>query len=149
MNMNFIGWLVLVMGYGLFTWAAEKRSFAKAALCFLDGGYLAFLCFVVLPAAMGTVWFFLSVLAAGVGVAAGFRLEDRTKLQFPVLLIVTGSQLFWQPPYLLQEVFLLSCFGGMGLYHASAGILPEKMEVAKALLSGAGFLSGTLLFAGF
>ena len=148
MVMNFICWLVLVMGYGLFTWAAEKRNFARAALCFLDGGYLAFLCFVVLPTAMGTEYFFLAVAAAGIGVVTGFRMVAWKKLQVAIFLIITGCQIFWQPPYLLQEVLLLSCFGGMGLYHASAGIIPEKIEVGKALLSGGGFLSGTLLFIG-
>ena len=147
--MNFICWLVLVTGYGLFTWAAKKRRFARAALCFLDGGYLAFLCFVVLPSAMGTVSFFPSVLAAGFGVAIGFRMEDRMNLQFPVFLIITGCQMFWQLPDLLQEVLLLSFFGGMGLYHASASIIPEKIEVEKALISGVGFLVGTILFMSF
>ena len=147
--MNFILWLVLVMGYGLLSWAAEKRSFARAALCFLNGGYLAFLCFAVLPTAMGTVYFFPAAGAAAVGVLAGFRFEEKMKAEFLVFLIVTGCQVFWQPPYLLREILLLSCLGGMGLYHASAGIIPEKIEIEKALLSGAGFLAGTFLFVGF
>lgn len=149
MVMNFIRWLVLVMGYGLFTWAAEKRCFARAALCFLDGGYLAFLCLAVLPAAMGTAYFFPAAGAAAVGVLLGFRFEEKARMKFLIFLIVTGCQVFWQPPYLLREIMLLSCFSGMGLYHASAGIIPDKIEIEKALLSGAGFLVGTFLFAGF
>lgn len=139
-------WLALVMGYGLFTWAAEKRTFAKAALCFLDGGYLAFLCFALLPHVMGTAYFFLSAAAAGVGVLVSLRLEGRKILSVLILWIVTGCQLLWQDPLSFREVLLLAFFGGMGLYHASAGIIPNKIEIGKALCSGAGFLFGTFLF---
>ena len=48
-------WLVLVMGYGFFTWAAGK--FSKAALSFLNGGYLSFLCFVVL---LDVIWGYIN-----------------------------------------------------------------------------------------
>ena len=142
--MTHIFWLVLVMGYGLFTWAAGK--FSKAALSFLDGGYLAFLCFAVLPHAMGTEHFFLAAGAAGIGVAAGLFLEEKKKLPAVVFAIVTGCQLFWNEPLSFKEILFLAFFGGMGLYHASAGIIPDKIEIRKALISGAGFLSGTFLF---
>ena len=93
MDMTYILWLVLVMGYGLFTWAAG--NFSKAALSFLDGGYLAFLCFAVLPHAMGTTHFFPAAFAAGLGVLAGLWLEKKQKLPALVFAIVTGCQLFW------------------------------------------------------
>ena len=140
-------WLVLVLGYGLFTWAAGK--FSKAALSFLDGGYLAFLCFAVLPHAMGTEYFFLSAFAAGVGVTAGLWLEGKQNLPPLVFAIVTGCQFFWSEPLLLREFLFLAFLGGMGLYHASAGIIPDKTEIGKALLSGAGFMCGTILFSCF
>lgn len=142
-------WLILVVGYGFFTGAAEKRTFAKAALCFWDGGYLAFLCFALLPHVMGTEHFFLSTVAAGIGVLAGLWLECRKKLPVLVFMIVTGCQLFWCDPLSLREILFLAFFGGMGLYHASAGIIPDKIEIGKALFSGAGFLLGTFLFIGF
>ena len=145
--MTHIFWLVLVMGYGLFTWAAGK--FSKAALSFLNGGYLAFLCFAVLPHAMGTEHFFLSAFAAGVGVTAGLWLEGKQKLLPLVFAIVTGCQLFWSEPLTLKEALFLAFFGGMGLYYASSGIIPDKIEIGKALLSGAGFLTGTFLFSCF
>lgn len=147
--MTTILWLILTAGYGLFTWAAEKRNLAKAALCFLDGGYLAFLCFVVLPHAMGTEHFFLSAFTAGVGILASLWLERRTKLPVLVFMIVTGCQLFWREPLSLREILFLAFFGGMGLYHTSAGIIPDKIEIGKALLCGVGFLAGTFLFIGF
>ena len=138
-------WLALVMGYGLFTWAAEKRTFAKAALCFLDGGYLAFLCFALLPHVMGTEHFFLSTAAAGIGVLVGLWLERRKKLPVFIFCIVTGCQILWIDPLSLRETLFLAFFGGMGRYYASAGIIPTKIEIGKALCSGAGFLFGTFL----
>ena len=145
--MTHIFWLVLVLGYGLFTWAAGK--FSKAALSFLDGGYLAFLCFAVLPHAMGTEHFFLAAGAAGIGVTAALFLEGKKKLPSLVFAIVTGCQLFWSEPLSLREILFLAFFGGMGLYHASSGIIPDKIEIGKALLSGAGFIAGTFLFSCF
>lgn len=145
--MTHILWLVLVMGYGLFTWAAGK--FSKAVLSFLDGGYLAFLCFAVLPHAMGTAHFFLASFAAGMGVLAGLWLEGKQKVSAFVFAIVTGCQLFWGEPLAFREILFLAFFGGMGLYHASLGIIPDKIEIGKALLSGAGFLTGTFLFSCF
>lgn len=142
--MKMILWLVLVMGYGIFTWAAG--SFSKAALSFLNGGYLAFLSFAVLPHAMGTAYFFSSAVAAGMGVLAGVWLEKREKLPVLIFAIVTGCQLFWGEPLSCRENLFLAFCGGMGLYHASAGIISDRIEIGKALLSGAGFLAGTFLF---
>ena len=139
-------WLALVMGYGLFTWAAEKRNFAKAALCFLDGGYLAFLCFALLPYVMGTEAFFLSAVAAGMGVLAGLWLERKKGVPVLVFMMMAGCCCFWGMSLSVEQILLLSFLGGMGLYHASAGIIPNKIEIGKALCSGAGFLFGTFLF---
>ena len=141
-------WLILVVGYGFLTWAAEKRNFARAALCFLDGGYLAFLCFALLPRAMGTENFFSSAVAAGMGVLAGLWLEQKKGLPVLVFAIVTGCHFLWCDPLSLREILFLAFFGGMGLYHASAGIIPNKIEIGRALFSGAGFLFGTFLFIG-
>lgn len=142
--MKIIVWFVLVMGYGLTSWAAGR--FSRAAHSFLEGGYLAFLCFVVLPQSMGGEYFFPAVLLTGMGVLAGVALEKWRKLPLAVFALVTGCQLFWTLPISMQEALLLAFFGGMGLYHASAGIIPDKIEIGKALLSGAGFLCGTFLF---
>lgn len=142
--MTHILWLVLVMGYGLFTWAAGK--FSKAALSFLNGGYLAFLCFAVLPHTMGTAHFYLVAFVAGSGVLTGLWQEERRWLSLLVFAIVTGCQLFWSEPLSLKEILFLAFFGGMGLYHASSGIIPDQIEIGKALASGAGFLGGTFLF---
>ena len=146
--MMYILWLSLTVGYGLFIWAAEKRNFAGAALCFFDGGYLAFLCFALLPCVMGTEMFFRAAALSGLGVFLGVRLEGRKVCRLLVFSLVTGSYFLWQRVFSLQEMLLLSCFGGMGLYHASAGIIPDEPDVEKGLLSGAGFLIGTFLFVG-
>ena len=145
--MKMIFWLVLVMGYGYVTWAAGK--FSKAALSFLNGGYLAFLCFSVLPYAMGTEYFYGAALAVAAGVVAGFRLEEKRNLPVLVFAAVIGCYLFCEKPLSHIEFLFLAFLGGTGLYHASAGIIPDKIEIGKALLSGAGFLCGTVLFSCF
>ena len=142
-----IFWLVLVMGYGYVTWAAGK--FSKAALSFLNGGYLAFLCFSVLPYAMGAEYFYGAALAVAAGVLVGFWMEQKRKLPVLVFAAVIGCYLFCENPLLHRELLFLAFLGGMGLYHASAGIIPDKIEIGKALLSGAGFLGGTVLFSCF
>ena len=147
MDMMYIVWLVLVMGYGFFKRAAG--DFSQAVLCFLDGGYLAFLCFAILPSAMGTEHFFMAAAAAGAGVAVSFLTEKYRRLPMAVFALIVFAFLFWQGNLSQPQVLLLSFCGGIGLYHASAGIIPEKVEVGKALLSGAGFLGGTILFACF
>lgn len=139
-----IGWLILVVGYGLLPRAAG--IFSGAALSFLNGGYLAFLSFAVLPHAMGMEQFFLAAFLAGSGVLIGLWLEEKEKLPALIFAIVTGMQLFGGEPFSVAENLILSFFGGMGLYHASAGIIPDKAEIGKALLCGAGFLCGTFLF---
>ena len=145
--MMYIVWLVLVMGYGFFKRAAGE--FSQAVLCFLDGGYLAFLCFAILPSAMETEHFFMAATAAGAGVVMSFLTEKYRILPVAVFALIVFAFLFWQGNLSQPQVLLLSFCGGMGLYHASAGIIPEKVEVGKALLSGAGFLGGTILFACF
>ena len=145
--MMIIFWLVLVMGYGYVTWAAGK--FSKAALSFLNGGYLAFLCFSVLPYAMGTEFFYGAAFAVMAGVLAGFRMEGKGKLPVLVFAAVIGCYLFCEKTLLHIELLFLAFLGGMGLYHASAGIIPDKIEIGNALLSGAGFLCGTVLFSCF
>ena len=145
--MKMIFWLVLVMGYGYVTWAAGK--FSKAALSFLDGGYLAFLCFSVLPYAMGAEYFYGAALAVAAGVVAGFRMEEKQNLPVLVFAAIVGCYLFCEKPLSHIEFLFLAFLGGMGLYHASAGIIPDKIEIGKALLSGAGFLCGTVLFSCF
>ena len=145
--MMYMVWLDLVMGYGFFKRSAGE--FSQAVLCFLDGGYLAFLCFAILPSAMETEHFFMAAAAAGTGVAVSFLTEKYRRLPMAVFALIVFAFLFWQENLSQSEVLLLSFCGGMGLYHASAGIIPEKVEVGKALLSGAGFLSGTILFACF
>lgn len=143
--MKQIFWLILTAGYGGltgFTGAAEKRRYAEAALCFWDGAYLAFLCLSFLPACMGE---FSAAAAAGIGILLGLWQEKRRALTVLVFAAVIGCRFFF-PSFPILGAALL---GGMGLYHASAGILPEQVEIHTALLSGAGFLTGTIFFAGF
>lgn len=85
--------MLLLVGYLMMIRTAERRNAAGAVLCFLEGAYLAMLCFS------------------------------------------------WEIP-----VFPLAFLGGVGLYHASAGILPEPVSIRNALFSAGGFLAGVFLF---
>ena len=49
--------MLLLVGYLMVIRTAERRNAAGAVLCFLEGAYLAMLCFAVLPPAMGAARF--------------------------------------------------------------------------------------------
>ena len=130
---------------------AERRNAAGAVLCFLEGAYLAMLCFAVLPSAMGTARFWGAAGCAAAGCAAagcgtGFLAEKYLPwdvlLRRALFLFLTAAVCFsWEIP-----VFPLAFLGGVGLYHASAGILPEPVSIRNALFSAGGFLAGVFLF---
>ena len=52
-------WVLLLVGYLMMIRTAERRNAAGAVLCFLEGAYLAMLCFAVLPPAMGAARFWV------------------------------------------------------------------------------------------
>lgn len=149
-------WFLLCGGYLIFTMAAraegaaKKQDSAEAALCFLDGVYLAMLCFAVLPMAMETAFFYGAAVLSAAGVAFGFWAEKRSKGKMgdAVLLIGLSTALLLLEGKELTfiETVPLAFFAGVGLYHASAGILPEPIRISRALLSAAGFLLGTVIF---
>lgn len=152
--MTYLIWLLLCGGYLIFTWAAKKRDSAEAALCFFDGVYLAMLCFAVLPMAMETAFFYGAAALSAAGVALGLLAEKKCpweKALGAVLFIGLTTALFLREgkELTLQEIVPLALFAGMGLYHASAGILPEPIRISKALLSAGGFLLGTIIFSPF
>ena len=149
--MKMMLWFLLCGGYWIATGTAGKqRRSAEAVLSFLDGFYLAMLCFAILPLAMEKGTFYLAAVCAGVGIAGGFYLErwGRTDGWLKALLftILTAVQFLQQLPIQQIEPLVLAVLGGTGLYHASASIIPDKIDIGKALLNGAGFLFGTFLF---
>ena len=156
MDMTMILWLILCGGYGGLLWAAKRRRSAGAALSFLDGFYLALLCFALLPCAMGTERFYEAAAASVLGVGAGFLLEKREKwhkaLRLMLFAALTAFCLLHTGGIAPLAAVALAFFGGMGLYHACAGILPEDVppreRIAEALLAGLGFFLGTICFAG-
>jgi hypothetical protein len=98
---------------------------------------------------MGTEHFFMAAAAAGAGVVVSFLTEKYRTLPVAVFGLVVFAFLFRQESLSQSDVLLLSFCGGMGLYHASAGIISEQIAIGKALMSGIGFLCGTILFACF
>ena len=123
--------MLLLVGYLMVIRTAERRNAAGAVLCFLEGAYLAMLCFAVLPPAMGAARFWGAAGCAAAGCGTGLLAEKY--LPWDVLL--------------RRALFLfLTLLGGVGLYHASAGILPEPVSIRNALFSAGGFLAGVFLF---
>ena len=139
-------WVLLLVGYLMMIRTAERRNAAGAVLCFLEGAYLAMLCFAVLPSAMGTARFWGAAGCAAAGCGTGFLAEKYLPwdvlLRRALFLFLTAAVCFsWESP-----VFPLAFLGGVGLYHASAGILPEPVSIRNALFSAGGFLAGVFLF---
>lgn len=150
--MTYGTWLLFCGGYLSVTWAAKKRETARAALCFFDGVYLAMLCFALLPLAMGTPFFYGAAVLSAAGVAMGLLTERRLpKMGVAILFsgLVTALFLLDGREPTQGVAAALSFFSGMGLYHASAGILPEPIRIGRALLSAGGFLLGTVYFSPF
>lgn len=104
------------------------------------------LCFAVLPPAMSTAQFWGAAGCAAVGVGAGLLAENYLPwdalLRRVLFLFLTAAVCF----SLEIPVFPLAFLGGMGLYHASAGIFPEPVSIRNALFSAGGFLLGVFLF---
>ena len=83
---------------------------------------------------------------AAAGCGTGFLAEKYLPwdvlLRRALFLFLTAAVCFsWEIP-----VFPLAFLGGVGLYHASAGILPEPVSIRNALFSAGGFLAGVFLF---
>lgn len=134
-------WVLLLVGYLMMIRTAERRNAAGAVLCFLEGAYLAMLCFAVLPPAMGAARFW-GAAGCGTGFLAEKYLPWDVLLRRALFLFLTAAVCFsWEIP-----VFPLAFLGGVGLYHASAGILPEPVSIRNALFSVGGFLAGVFLF---
>lgn len=147
-------WLFLCGGYLLAAWAAKKHSPADTLLCFFHGIYLAMLCFAALPFAMEGAFFYRTVIFSAAGVALGLLAEKKpkaAKAMDTALFIGLATALFLLQKRMLtgMEAALLALFSGMGLYHASSGILPEPVQIGKAFLSAGGFLLGVFLFSPF
>lgn len=139
-------WVLLLVGYLMMIRTAERRNAASAVLCFLEGAYLAMLCFAVLPPAMGAARFWGAAGCAAAGCGTGLLAEKYLPwdvlLRRALFLFLTAAVCFsWEIP-----VFPLAFLGGVGLYHASAGILPEPVSIRNALFSAGGFLAGVFLF---
>ena len=133
-------WVLLLVGYLMVIRTAERRNAAGAVLCFLEGAYLAMLCFAVLPPAMGAARFWGAAGCAAAGCGTGLLAD--VLLRRALFLFLTAAVCFsWEIP-----VFPLALLGGVGLYHASAGILPEPVSIRNALFSAGGFLAGVFLF---
>ena len=130
--------MLLLVGHLMVIRTAERRNAAGAVLCFLEGAYLAMLCFAVLPSAMGTARFWGAAGCAAAGCGTGLLAEKYLPwdvlLRRALFLFLTAAVCFsWEIP-----VFPLAFLG--------AGILPEPVSIRNALFSAGGFLVGVFLF---
>ena len=122
----------------------------RFALFFMDGLFLGILAFGILPKAMEAHCFYGGVSFAVAGVLLGFLSEKKTaerRTGLAVFLTVLGAAVLFLP---WETRKLLGLFGGLGLYFASAGILPEGLSFREQLLymlsSGGGFLTAVAYF---
>lgn len=109
--------MLLLVGYLMMIRTAERRNAAGAVLCFLEGAYLAMLCFAVLPPAMGTARFWGAAGCAAAGCGTGLLAEKY--LPWDVLL--------------RRALFLFSDGGGlllMGDSRISAGVSGRRGAVS-------------------
>ena len=108
--------MLLLVGYLMMIRTAERRNAASAVLCFLEGAYLAMLCFAVLPPAMGAARFWGAAGCAAAGCGTGLLAEKYLPwdvlLRRALFLFLTAAVCFsWEIP-----VFPLAFLGGVGLY---------------------------------
>lgn len=144
-----IFWLSVCAGYCL--WAAKGRRGTLLQGAW-NGFFLGLLCFGALPAVMGRS--FSSGIAAVCGAAAGVWLEGRSGRRFfpfaALLFAVLTVSWLWQGDTGTSLQSFLSFLGGMGLYAACCGILPEGgagEKLRPAVGGGIGFLLSTVIFA--
>ena len=114
-------WVLLLVGYLMMIRTAERRNAAGAVLCFLEGAYLAMLCFAVLPPAMGAARFWGAAGCAAAGCGTGLLAEKYLPwdvlLRRALFLFLTAAVCFsWEIP-----VFPL----------AFLGIVPKEEEVKE------------------
>lgn len=159
-------WLGLAMvfwGAILLFW--DKRGNTDILFRFFDGLLLAFLCVCLLPMAFYGDYFWLVACGLLFGVLIGAVLEQKIGMFFlqPLLNNVLhcavfsaaiwfyryGSIVFWENQFFYVAV---SFFGGLFLFVACGGILPDsvcgKERLAKAMGGFVGFFLGIILLCG-
>ena len=82
-------WVLLLVGYLMVIRTAERRNAAGAVLCFLEGAYLAMLCFAVLPPAMGAARFWGAAGCAAAFVI-GLAVGESFVMQTDIMLIAVA-----------------------------------------------------------
>lgn len=150
-----IFWLFACAVYWLWTWRGRQASGVRG---FLHGVFLGLLCFGILPPLMETPFFYGAALCALGGAAAGAWLEEKREKQFLWLsiLLFTAFGLLWiwegKAGGVLPAPFFRAFLGGMALYAACCGILPEEgspqEKIRPAIGGGIGFLLAAIFFAG-
>lgn len=145
-------WLAVCAGYWL--WAAKgRRSTFLQGL--LHGFFLGALCFGILPPVMEMPLFYAAAVCSVCGTAAGVWLEEKWGERNSILtaLLFTALILLWCGKIggSLQYLCCIAFFGGMGLYAACCGILPEdgamRDRLRPAVGGCAGFLISAAIFA--
>ena len=148
---------IAVLAYGcLVCLAAYRREKGYPLLFrFLEGYILAFLCFYFLPQAFEQVFFLKAGIAAllGIGCAAWlervFQKQERARGGFRLLIFVLLAITQGFMPATFSMGLVRAWLGGMGLYAASEGLLPEDGGLEELVYAGVGGILGFLLGAYF
>lgn len=147
-------WLAACVGYCI--WAAKGRR-ASVLQGILHGLFLGLLCFGILPPAMEMPLFYGAAACSVCGAATGVWLENRMGCRgfwftAPLFMALTLLWL-WQEKTGggIRFPFCEAFFGGIGLYAACCGVLPEdgtaRDKLRPAVGGGIGFLLSAALFA--
>lgn len=145
-------WLAVCAGYWLWGVKGRRNTLLQGVL---HGFFLGLLCFGILPPVMETPLFCATAICSVCGAAAGAWLEEKwgERSSLPAALLFTALTLLWRGGIggSLQFLCGIAFFGGMGLYAACCGVLPEDgamwVRLRPAVGGCAGFLLSAAIFA--
>jgi len=148
----FLGIFFLIWSFTAF--GKEKRVVFDFAFSYYDGIAIGLLCMVVLPVAFKESSFWLGVLGIICGVSGSCVLEHQKKfwveqqwLHSAAVSILVWFWLFEKEVVwvrLLMSPFLVAFFGGVALFLACDGVLPEGKGRKEGFFRGLGGMCGFL-----
>lgn len=149
-----------VLAYAIVCLTAKKRQKDYPLLFrFIEGYFLAYLCFSYLPIAFAEGKFFQAGICALAGIGLGAVLSGIAqkrnhavcayRLLVFFIVVISYYALANMQTALPRLAFAL--LGGVGLYGANEGLLPEDVALNEMIYSGIGGILGFLfgIFIGF
>lgn len=149
-----------VLAYGIVCLTARKRQKDYPLLFrFIEGYFLAYLCFCYLPIAFAEGKFFQAGICALAGIGLGAMVSNKMQKKnyavctyrlFVFFTVVVAYYILASMQDILPRL-AFALLGGVGLYGANEGLLPEDVGLNEMVYSGVGGILGFLLgiFMGF